>query len=133
MSLRKHKPLKAVFGNGYLFAIKFDTNNNSTPDGVSPNYGSDCAVTRTDVNTYAVTFAADKKPFEMIFGEAEVLGAEPQLQAKVVSYTASTGVLVIELYDEDDTSGISAKTPESNNKTVQVLCVFRRLGTDVDF
>ncbi len=125
LSLLGQFPLKSTRLEQYLFTCKFDTNDTSAPDGVDPS-NAGFAVARTGVNQYTLTFDAMRKPKKLNFGACAILGDLPGISAKVVSYTESTGVLVIRLYDEDNTSGIEAATPESNNVTVQVQCWFSR-------
>lgn len=124
LNLRNHYPLRSSRMEQYLFTFKFDTNNTSAPDGLDPA-NSDLVVARADVGDYTITFPADKKPLAMNYGDASILGNEAELDAKVTGYNASTGVLSISVYDEDDTSGISASA-DSTDKSVQVFCVFTR-------
>lgn len=132
MSLRDHNPARTVFAKTYSWAIKFDTNGTSAPDGVAPDWGSDVTVARSDTGDYTITFAGDAKPLSMIYGDACILGDEARLDAKVVSYTASTGVLAVTVYQEQDDgadtdpdNGISIAA-DTTDKTVQVHCIFTR-------
>ena len=119
-------------GDLYDFILKFDTvTGTADPDGVNPDLSTDDEVVvahqGTNAGEYTITFAEHVKPYEMLWGDASILGDQAQLDAKVVSYTQSTGVLLVKVYDEDDTSGISAAA-NSNDVTVQVRCVFTRSG-----
>lgn len=119
-------------GDVYEFVCKFDTvTGTADPDGVNPDLSGDSEVVvahqGTNAGEYLITFAEKVKPYELLWGDASILGDQAQLDAKVVSYTQSTGVLLIKVYDEDDTSGISAAA-NSNDVTVQVRCMFTRSG-----
>ena len=127
-SLLNTSPLRGAGRNDYLFYVKFDTVTGATdPDGVSPAYGGDITVAHADTGDYTITFAADKKPYALRIGEASILGDQAGFHAKVTGYTASTGVLTVSVYDEDNTSGIQA-VANSNDVTVQVWCIFTKSG-----
>lgn len=90
--------LKTVREGQYLFACKFDTNSTSAPDGADPSH-SDVAVARTGVGIFTVTLG-DDPPTEYQGAAAAVLGDEPGLDARVVSY--ASGVLTVHVYERTD-------------------------------
>jgi hypothetical protein len=120
MGLVNHNPTWSTRANSYDFTIKFDTNNTSAPDGVDPSYGTDCAVARSGVGTFTITFAASKKPYALLWGDAEILGDEPTLDAQVEGYVQSTGVLTVSVISDGGTPAVA----ETTDKTVQVFCKF---------
>jgi hypothetical protein len=61
----------------------------------------------------------------MLFCKADFLEDMPGWDIKTVSYVASTGVLTLKAYDEDDVSGVMAAA-DTTDKTVQVFAVFAR-------
>ncbi len=78
----------------HLFTLTFDTNGTSAPDGVNPS-SADAAVARSGVGTYTVTFPAAMTAQRLDYAAAGIIGNEPSLKAKVVSYTA--GVLTLQV------------------------------------
>lgn len=119
-SLLRHKPLRAIEGNAYVFTCKFDTNSTSDPDGVSPDLDG-YTVARSSAGVFTITFDGDQKPLELLFASAEVLG-DVTLAAQVQSYTPSTGVLLVHHYSDDGTPAVA----DTDDKTIQVLAVFTR-------
>lgn len=105
-------PLRSISGDQYAVAFRFTTNTTSDPDGVTPaveDANPAITIAYSASGTFTATFANPGRPQNVDFMSAQVLGDKPGLHAKCVSYTASTGVLLIHLYDEDNTSGIEAK------------------------
>jgi hypothetical protein len=90
-------PVRATRYDERDFAIKFDSNNTSHPDGVVPDY-TGVTVARTGTGTITITFAASVRPLEFRQPLAYIVGDESNLFAKVVSYVASTGVLTVKMY-----------------------------------
>ena len=124
MGLRNTDPLKSTRSNQFIWTQTFVTNSTSAPDGLDPDLGSDCAIAYSTTGTWTLTFSGLKKPLEMCFGSATVLGDKPGIHAKVVSYVPATGVMTVKLYDEDNVSGIEAAATV-DDITIQMLCVFR--------
>lgn len=110
--------------NQYLFCLRFDTNNTSAPDGITPTYNG-IAVARADVGDFTITFSGDTIPDDndFIVGGTSVLGDEPGFDTRLTGY--SSGVLSLSMYDEDNTSGIEA-VADTTDKTVMVWAVFTR-------
>lgn len=117
-------PCRVNLGDAYFWAFSFDSNSTSAPDGLLVDNG-EVTVARADTGDYTVTFNSDVKPYALLWGDASIRGDEAELDAKVTGYTQSTGVLTLTVYDEDDTSGISAAA-DSTDKKVQILCLFSR-------
>lgn len=124
MGLRNHSPFRSVRDEQFDFTFKFTTDTTTDPSTYEPDYGSDLVVAHAGTNgDFSITFSGSKKPLALSYGDACILGDEPTLDAKVVSYTPSTGVLLVTVYEEDGTSGISAAA-DTSGKVVQVRCVF---------
>ncbi len=123
-NLLNTKPLRSARSEQYVISFSFDTNNTDPPDGQDPA-DSDIVIARTDTGEYTATFNSLRKPLAMNFGIAEFLGDLPGWHVKVVSYTASTGVLVMLAYDEDDASGIQAAA-DSTDQKIQFFGLFTR-------
>lgn len=107
--------------SGGMFLVgTFDTNNTSTPDGVT---GDILSVARDDVGDFTVTL---KHSFpQAVAADASIIGNEPTLDAKVGSLAnISSGTLTVHVYEEDGTSGISASA-DTTDKTVQVWAFVR--------
>lgn len=120
-NIRAPYDLQVNVEHAFLYANSFDTNGTSPPDGLDMADG--VTVARTGVGDYTVTFPADKRPKKMLYGDASFRGNQAELDAKVVSYTPSTGVLLLAAYDEDDTSGISASA-DSTDRKIQFWGIF---------
>jgi hypothetical protein len=104
--------------------LQFETNNTDAPDGaVQANDG--VTLDQTATGTYTITFPAGRRPQAMLYCAADFLEDLPGWSIKAISYVASTGVLTLMAYDEDNTSGIAAAA-DSTDKTVQVFAVFAR-------
>lgn len=116
----------ATRNSDYFFTLQFETNNTDAPDGLVPDYSSTyLAIDQTATGVYTITFTAAYRPGALLWGHADFLEDMPGWSVKVVSYVPSTGVLTLKAYDEDDTSGIAALA-DSNNKTIQLACLFSR-------
>lgn len=131
-SLTNLYPLFATQGDLYIFTCKFDTNTTSAPDGVEPSTDGFTVAYNGAGGSFTVTFDEDKKPQDVLFATADILGDEAALRARVVSYTLSTGVLLLQLFTEDGTSGVHADSATSlNDKTVQVFALCTRSDTGI--
>jgi len=117
MGVLNTNPFRAQGIDDYLVDLQFDTNDDGAPDGVAPDYGSDLAVARTTAGTYTITFSGLRKPLR-VRGVAQVLGDEPDLFAKVVSYDSSTGVVTVKVYANSEGTIAAGDTED---KTVQVF------------
>ena len=104
------------------YAQRFDTNGSSAPDGITPVIAG-VTIARASQCVFTVTFSP--APPTLVSGKAYVVGDKPGIEAKFISYAA--GVITINLYDEDDTSGVSALgASDLDNVTIAVECVFTR-------
>lgn len=134
MGMIKNKPLKATRNNQYIFTLQFETNNTDAPDGLSPAYGTDVVtLDQTATGTYTITFAEQVKPAAVHYCAADFVEDLPGWSVKFIGYVASTGVLTLIAYDEDNTSGVQAAA-DSTDKTIQVFAVCTRssvTGTDL--
>jgi hypothetical protein len=117
MGLVNVNPFRAQGIDDYLVDLQFATNDTSAPDGLAPDYGDDLALARDDVGLFTLTFAGDKKPLR-VRGFAEVLGDEPDMSAKVVSYDPDTGVVTVAVYV--NVAGTIA-LDDTTDKTIQVF------------
>jgi hypothetical protein len=130
LNLNGPYPVRSISGDQYVVAFSFDTNQTSDPDGVSPaveNINPAITIAYSAAGTFTVTFAEQARPQSVDYADASIRGDFPELDAKVVSYVAATGVMTIKVYDEDDTSGISDDAASTlNNVTVQVLAFCSR-------
>lgn len=130
MGMNKTRPLKSARSNEAVLCFSFETNNTDAPDGLDPAYGSDVMVLdQTATGTYTITFNERVKPAAVHYCKADFAEDMPGFDIKYVGYVASTGVLTLKAYDEDNTSGVMAAA-DSTDKTVQVLLVYTR--SDVD-
>jgi hypothetical protein len=118
---------KCTVPNTYEYNAKYTSNNTSSPTAISPTGastgGGGETIARTGVGTIEITFPAKSKPEVMYFGQVEVLGDEPNLFAKVVSYTQSTGKLLIKMYTN---SAGTIAAADTTSKVYQVHCTFTR-------
>lgn len=122
MALRNHNPLRSVFNEAYIFAVKFESNSTNAPDGIVPAYAtSDLAIARVSAGTYKVTFAAGQRPQHLLYGDVSILEDDGDKWGTIHSYTASTGVLLFGTYSN---SGGTVSSPDTDNKTIQVFAVF---------
>ena len=123
-NLRGPYPLTAVTGDCFVYCVQFETNSTSAPDGiVQDNDG--VTIDQTATGTYTITFPSNRKPQELLFCKADFLEDMAGWDIKCTGYNASTGVLTLIAYDEDNTSGVMAAA-DSTDKTVQVFAVFCR-------
>jgi hypothetical protein len=105
-----------------FYAQRFDTNGASAPDGVTPVIAG---VTIARASQCVFTVTINPAPATMVFGDATVIGDKPGVEAQLISY--STGVLTINLNDEDNTSGIAALgASDLDNVTIGVWAIFTR-------
>ena len=126
MGLKNTKPLASARHEQALLCFTFETNNTDAPDGLSPAYGTDIlAIDQTATGVYTITFTEKNKPAAVHLCLADFVEDMPGWSIKFISYVASTGVLTLKAYDEDDVSGIQAAA-DSTDKTVQVLIVYTR-------
>lgn len=126
MGLIKTKALKSARTNEAILTFQFETNNTDAPDGLSPAYGTDVmTLDQTATGTYTITFNARVKPADVHYCKADFVEDMPGWDIKFISYVASTGVLTLMAYDEDDTSGVQAAA-DTTDKTVQVFIVYTR-------
>jgi hypothetical protein len=112
-------PLRSMGRTEYFAGGRFDTNTTSTPDGVTP-VRTGVAVARASQSSYTVTFAP--APAALTAAGAQVFGDKPGLSMRIISYSA--GVLTMNMYDEDDTSGVEALANDVDNITVGWWAVF---------
>lgn len=126
MGMISTKPLRSARSEQAILCFTFETNDTSAPDGLSPAYGTDVmTLDQTATGTYTITFNARVKPAAVHYCTADFLEDMPGWSLKCTGYNASTGVLTLLAYDEDDTSGIQAAA-DSTDKTVQVFMVYTR-------
>lgn len=128
VKLLNPNPLRCAVGvDVYLWIGGFDTNATSAPDGIDYDDGETTYAYGGSGGLFNITFPADKAPYELLAGHVIIPGSNPGISGRVVSYTASTGVLVIQLYDEDNTSGIEgALANTSDGLAVKVVCWFTK-------
>ena len=126
MGMINTKPLKSARSEQAILCFQFETNGTSAPDGLSPAYGTDVmTLDETATGTYTITFAEKCKPVAVHYCKPDFVEDMPGWDVKYISYVASTGVLTIKAYDEDDTSGVAAAAT-STDKTIQVFLVYTR-------
>lgn len=126
MGLIKTKELRSARNQEAILCFQFETNNTDAPDGLDPAYGTDVmTLDQTATGVYTITFNARVKPAAVHYCKADFVEDMPGWDIKFVSYVASTGVLTLKAYDEDDTSGVMAAA-DSTDKTVQVFLVYTR-------
>lgn len=131
--VRGRYDVKCSDGGCYDFIAKFDTNDTSAPDGIMHD---DDGVVYAYVATgrISITFPAVDKPQEVLHVDATVWGANPRLKCYPVSYTQATGVLLLEVSQEQDDgadtdpdNGISVAAA-TNNVTISVRALCSRLA-----
>lgn len=126
MNLNNTKPIKSARHEQAILCFTFETNNTDAPDGLDPSIGTDVlAIDQTATGTYTITFTPLYRPAAVHYCAADFVEDLPGWSLKFVSYDASTGVLTLKAYDEDNTSGIQAAA-DSTDKTVQVFLVYTR-------
>lgn len=131
MGLVRTSPLACTRGKSYLFALSFDINGTSDPDGVDPTLSSDdLTVTRNAAGIFDITFKARTRPLKMLGGHAQCRDTDPNLRAVVSSYTASTGVMQVRVFLDDGTSGVAALS-EIDNTKVDVWALFTKSSQPV--
>lgn len=123
-NLRGSYNLQSVTSDCFIYCVQFETNSTDAPDGVV-QADDDVTFDQTATGTYTITFPAGKRPAALLYCKADFLEDMPGFDIKTVSYVASTGVLTLKAYDEDNTSGVMAAA-DSTDKTVQVFAVFCR-------
>ncbi len=121
-------PIRCTIPNAYIYCAKFTSNTASDPAAISPTGASTGGGGETiayggSAGVINITFPSKSKPEAMYQGIVTVLGDEPNLSAKVESYTPSTGVLKLRLYTNAAGTITSANTA---SKVYQVYCVFTR-------
>ncbi len=130
MSLNANGPFdeRTVLSNTYRYINSFVSAGGVSPTGLTESDGgNDTTIALTAGGTIEITFPARTKPFKMKEGVCTVLGDEPNLTAKVVSYTQATGKLVIKLYTNAAGTIAAANT---TGKVYQINCLFTRRERD---
>lgn len=126
MGMISQKPIRSARSEQAILCFTFETNGTSAPDGLDPAYGTDVmTLDETAVGTYTITFNARCKPAAVHYCDPSFVEDLPGWDVKYISYVASTGVLTIKAFDEDDTSGVAAAAT-STDKTIQVFMVYTR-------
>jgi len=126
MGMINTRPIKSARSEQAILAFQFETNNTDAPDGLDPAYGTDVmTLDQAATGVYTITFNAKCKPAAVHFCKADFVEDMPGWDIKFISYAASTGVLTLKVYDEDNTSGVMAAA-DSTDKTVQVFMIYTR-------
>ncbi len=118
------------------YHFRFQVNTTNDPDFIIPGKCGVTDIVHTDGPpvTFDITFAEKHPHFVTMSGclfQAGALGAGDAIVPVVVSYTASTGVLVIKMADPDAAGVPAAATPDDDTWVCLSVTFCRRdaLGT----
>ncbi len=133
VNMLNYNPLGMAIGvDAYVYVNKFDTNTTNPPDGIAHDDGETVFAYSGSAGIFTITFPEYKKPHQLLYGDVSILGSNPGISGKIDSYVASTGILTVRIYDEDNASGIEALIANSSDGlSVQVFCIFSKSGEGV--
>ena len=120
-NLRGSFPVNCTSSDCFFYAVRFETNDSAAPDGIT-QASDGVTIARASTGNYTITFPTNRRPLAMLWGNANFEESAADYSARVVSYTASTGVLVIEVYYDDGSPAVA----DTNDKTVAVCVLFSR-------
>jgi hypothetical protein len=113
-------PIRCNRPEAEIWILSFETNGTGDPDGLDPAFATGVTLDRTGAGDYTVTFDEAIKPNKVLACLPSYVEGLPKNDVKYVSYTASTGVLVLMATEEDGTSGISAEA-DTTDKTISLV------------